>query len=122
MTEIIIQQSVNWLLIGCVYALLAVGFSLLFGVLDVIHFSHGDISMTAPFFVLALAMLMPGEMSAVQLALLFLIAVVITGILGVVIERIVIRPLLDSPPLMALVTTVALGIVVRELIRHLSRR
>lgn len=119
MFEIIFQQSVNWLLIGCVYALLAVGFSLLFGVLDVIHFSHGDISMTAPFIVLSLSMLIPGEVSAVQLSLIFLVAVVITGAIGIGIERVVIRPLLNSPPLMALVTTVALGIVVRELIRHL---
>lgn len=117
--EIILQQSMNWLMIGCVYALLAVGFSLLFGVLDVIHFSHGDISMTAPFLVLSLSMLMPGDLTAMQLSLVFVVAVVITGIIGVGIERVVIRPLLNSPPLMALVTTVALGIVVRELIRHL---
>lgn len=119
MTDLFGQLIINWLMVGSIYALLAVGFSLLFGVLNVIHFSHGDISLTAPFLVLTIAMLIPGELSAFQLTLVFLVAVVITGFIGVIIERIAIRPLLNSPPLMALVTTVALGIVVRELIRHL---
>ncbi len=115
----LMQQLINWIMLGCVYALLAVGFSLLFGVLNVIHFSHGDISMIAPFGVLSLAMVLPGKPSAETLTLLFLAAVILTGLLGIIIERIVIRPLLTAPPLMALVTTVAMGIVVRELIRHL---
>lgn len=119
MLQELLQQSINWLMLGCIYALLAVGFSLLFGVLNVIHFSHGDVSIIAPFAVLSLAMFLPQPVSASSLALLFVAAVIITGVLGVCIERVVIRPLLNSPPLMALVTTVALGIVVRELIRHL---
>ena len=54
MAELIIQQMVNWMTLGCIYALLAIGFSLIFGVLNVIHFSHGDVAMTAPFISLAL--------------------------------------------------------------------
>ena len=48
------QQLVNWLALGSIYSLLAVGFSLLFGVLNVIHFSHGDVSLLGPFIALAL--------------------------------------------------------------------
>ncbi|TIU34895.1 MAG: branched-chain amino acid ABC transporter permease, partial [Mesorhizobium sp.] len=43
MAELLVQQLVNWITLGCIYALLAIGFSLIFGVLNVIHFSHGDV-------------------------------------------------------------------------------
>ena len=49
MTELIVQQVLNWLTLGSIYALIAVGFSLLFGVLNIIHFSHGDVSLVSPF-------------------------------------------------------------------------
>ena len=54
MTELIVQQVLNWLTLGSIYALIAVGFSLLFGVLNIIHFSHGDVSLVSPFIALAL--------------------------------------------------------------------
>ena len=43
--ELLLQQALNGLMLGVMYALVAVGFTLFFGVLDVIHFSHGDIFM-----------------------------------------------------------------------------
>jgi branched-chain amino acid transport system permease protein len=43
--EVVLQQAFNGLMLGVMYALVAVGFTLFFGVLDVIHFSHGDIFM-----------------------------------------------------------------------------
>ena len=53
MHDALFQQLINWLTLGCIYSLLALGFSLLFGVLQVIHFSHGDVAMVAPFIALA---------------------------------------------------------------------
>jgi hypothetical protein len=51
--QVIVQQLVNWLVLASIYTLLAIGFSLLFGVLDIVHFSHGDVSLIAPFVALA---------------------------------------------------------------------
>ena len=121
MEQVIVQQVVNWLVLASIYTLLAIGFSLLFGVLDIVHFSHGDVSLVAPFVALgvfqALLASAAGLDSGLTLLLACLIAVAAVGGLGVVIEKLVIRPFANAPSLMVLVTTVALGIVLRELIR-----
>jgi branched-chain amino acid transport system permease protein len=116
--ELFVQQLINWVTLGSIYALLAIGFSLIFGVLNVIHFSHGDVAMTAPFFCLALATAF-GATSPSWLVLAAIGALVAVGLFGVVLDKLVIRQFRDAPAMMALVSTVALGIVIRELIRHL---
>jgi branched-chain amino acid transport system permease protein len=122
MEQVIVQQVMNWLVLASIYTLLAIGFSLLFGVLDIVHFSHGDVSLIAPFVALgvfqALLASAVGLDSGLMLLPACLIAVAAIGGLGVVIEKLVIRPFANAPSLMVLVTTVALGIVLRELIRH----
>ncbi len=122
MAELIIQQIVNWMTLGCIYALLAIGFSLIFGVLNVIHFSHGDVAMTAPFISLALMQMLAtaiGASGPAWLVAAVLAAIVIVGLIGIALDKVVIRRFRDAPAMMALVATVALGIVIRELIRHL---
>lgn len=120
MTELLVQQGINWITLGSIYALLAIGFSLLFGVLNVIHFSHGDVSLTAPFVALAVVQVAAASLGP-GAALLFaaVCAVLGAGILGMALDKVVIRRFRDAPAMMALVATVALGIVIRELIRHL---
>lgn len=123
MDTFIAQQIVNWLVLTSIYALIALGFSLLFGVLDVIHFSHGDISMVAPFVTLAILQIFVATAapigSVAVLALACLIAILATGALGIFIDWLVIRRFRHAPAMMVLVATVALGAVVRELIRTL---
>jgi branched-subunit amino acid ABC-type transport system permease component len=122
MAELLVQQLVNWITLGCIYALLAIGFSLIFGVLNVIHFSHGDVAMTAPFISLALVQLLAtavGVSGPAWLIVAALAAVMAVGVIGIVLDKTVIRRFRDAPAMMALVATVALGIVIRELIRHL---
>lgn len=120
MTELLVQQGINWITLGSIYALLAIGFSLLFGVLNVIHFSHGDVSLTAPFVALAVVQVAAASLGP-GAALLFaaVCAVLGAGMLGMALDKVVIRRFRDAPAMMALVATVALGIVIRELIRHL---
>lgn len=122
MTELLVQQLLNWITLGCIYALLAIGFSLIFGVLNVIHFSHGDVAMTAPFISLAMAQVLAAALGAsgpISLLVAAPAAVVAVGLIGIVLDKLVIRRFRDAPAMMALVATVALGIVIRELIRHL---
>jgi branched-subunit amino acid ABC-type transport system permease component len=118
----IIQDLINWITLGSIYALIAVGFSLLFGVLNIIHFSHGDVSLIAPFLALGLISGAPASFasfnSPVALALIALVAIGLTGLLGVALDLLIIRRFRNAPAMMALVATVALGIVLRELIRH----
>lgn len=123
MTEQLVQQLLNWITLGSIYALVAVGFSLLFGVLNIIHFSHGDVSLIAPFLALAAVQAAGATLgsspTAAAIALAVLLAVITTGLLGVLLYYLVIKRFQNAPAMMALVATVALGIVLRELIRHL---
>ena len=115
--ELLLQQAFNGLMLGVMYALIAVGFTLFFGVLDVIHFSHGDIFMLGAFAGLSvLAGLHATGIggAAVPLALAFLASILITGLVGVAAERVCVKPLARSSPLMTLLATLSLGLVIRE--------
>ena len=115
--ELLLQQAFNGLMLGMMYALIAVGFTLFFGVLDVIHFSHGDIFMLGAFAGLSvLAGLHAAGIGggAVALALAFLASILITGLVGVAAERVCVKPLARSSPLMTLLATLSLGLVIRE--------
>ncbi|MGH1571204.1 branched-chain amino acid ABC transporter permease [Methylobacterium sp. P31] len=119
----IAQQLLNLITLGSIYALIAVGFSLLFGVLNIIHFSHADVALTAPFFALALVPALTAFLGGASFqagyAVAMILAIAATGLLGSILYTLVIKRFRNAPAMMALVATVALGIVLRELIRHL---
>jgi branched-subunit amino acid ABC-type transport system permease component len=120
MDSLLVQYLMNWMVLGCIYTLVAIGFSLLFGLLNVIHFSHGDVSMVAPFVALAVLQALLGALAgsgATAMVVALLVAIGATGLVGIGADRLVIRRFRRSPAMMALVATVALGTVVRELIR-----
>ncbi|HKW93772.1 MAG TPA: branched-chain amino acid ABC transporter permease [Methylomirabilota bacterium] len=115
--DLLLQQAFNGLMLGVMYALVAVGFTLFFGVLDVIHFSHGDIFMLGAFAGLSVLVGLSAAgigAPAVALALAFLGSILITGLAGVVAERVCVKPLARSSPLMTLLATLSLGLVIRE--------
>jgi len=99
------------------------GFSLFFGALNVVHFSHGDVCILGSFVVLILYAL--GNASGlfealppgISVPLLIAAAAAVTGILGAIFEKLVIKPFRHAPLLMALVATVALGLIIRESLR-----
>ena len=112
MDAFVMQNLMNWLVLSSIYALVALGFSLLFGVLNVIHFSHGDVSIVAPFVVLAtvqalIATAFPAATPG-ALVLACAAAIVVVGLIGVLADWLVIRRFRNAPAMMALVATVAL--------------
>jgi branched-subunit amino acid ABC-type transport system permease component len=117
--EQVAQQLINWLALASIYALLAIGFSLLFGVLNVIQFSHGDVALTAPFIAMGVVIAVVSMIPGAALVVGVIVSIPAVGILGILIDRFLIRRIRTGPPMMALVATVALGIVLRELIRVL---
>ena len=121
MDALVAQHLLNWLVLASIYTLLALGFSLLFGVLDVIHFSHGDVAMVAPFVALlavqTVATIAAPMGAPAALVLAILVSMVAIGLLGVLLDWLVIRRFRNAPAMMALVATVALGTVIREMIR-----
>src|SRR5216117_1985209 len=107
-------------MLGVIYAMVAVGFTLFFGVLDVIKFSHGDVLTAGAFAGLAtygglqaLGLASP----AVQLLIIVLVAVAAMAFLGALIAKYLVLPLRGAPPLNILLLTLMLGAALRESVR-----
>jgi branched-chain amino acid transport system permease protein len=114
------QFVVNGLMLGMMYALVAVGFTLFFGVLDVIKFSHGDVLMVGAFagFSTYLGLVALGVASPwVQIAAVVLVAAGLMALLGALIGRYLVLPLRGAPALNTLLITLMLGTALRESIR-----
>ena len=114
------QFVVNGLMLGMMYALVAVGFTLFFGVLNVIQFSHGDILMVGAFagFTVWLGLLALGVASPwIQILAVVAIAAGLMALLGALIARYLVLPLKRAPALNTLLITLMLGTVLRESIR-----
>ena len=114
------QYIFNGLMLGVIYAMVAVGFTLFFGVLDVIKFSHGDTLMVGAFAGLtaSIVMMKIGLASpALQLLAVVVFSVAVTGLLGAAIAKFLILPLRQAPPLNTLLATLMLGTVMREAVR-----
>src|SRR6187402_1870478 len=114
------QYVMNGLMLGMMYALVAVGFTLFFGVLDVIKFSHGDVLTVGAF--TALATYVGMEVAGLRYPWLELIVLLITStlgmaVLGMLIARYLVLPLRSAPALNTLLITLMLGTVLRESVR-----
>ena len=114
------QHALNGLMLGMMYALVAVGFTLFFGVLDVIKFSHGDVLMVGAFagFATYLGLNVIGVTNPwVQVLILTVVAVATMAVLGAAIARWLVMPLRSAPALNTLLITLMLGTVLREAVR-----
>ncbi len=114
------QYVMNGLMLGMMYALVAVGFTLFFGVLDVIQFSHGDVLTVGAFTALAtFAGLHDIGLASqwVDLVALLAASMLAMALLGMLIARYLVMPLRGAPPLNTLLITLMLGTVLRESVR-----
>jgi len=114
------QYVMNGLMLGMMYALVAVGFTLFFGVLDVIKFSHGDVLTVGAFAALAtfVGLRTAGVVSSPLLLLAMLtVAIFAMAALGMLIARYLVLPLRSAPALNTLLITLMLGTVLREGVR-----
>ncbi|MDR2161895.1 MAG: branched-chain amino acid ABC transporter permease [Desulfovibrio sp.] len=119
--DLLLQYCLNGLMLGMMYALVAVGFTLFFGVLDVIVFSHGDTVMIGSFAGLAtywwLHSTYPGLPAGWAVLLVLLAAAATVALLGIIVADAMIVPLRKGPALNTLLATMMLGTVLRESIR-----
>ncbi len=115
--ETIINQIIHGIMLGVMYSLVAVGFTLFFGVLNLIQFSHGEIFMVGAFLGLiiinTLSVVLGIQNPALLLLAAFAISGILTGLISILFGRITIRPILQAPPIIALLTTLAAGISIR---------
>ncbi|HKG44452.1 MAG TPA: branched-chain amino acid ABC transporter permease, partial [Gaiellaceae bacterium] len=107
------QLSVNGIILGSVYALIALGYSMVYGILKLLNFAHGDVYMIGSFIGFGVLTLLGGPLNpAIPVALLvvcmFVVAMLGSGVLGLAIERFAYRPLRDAPRIAPLIS--ALGV------------
>jgi branched-chain amino acid transport system permease protein len=111
-----LQQLINGLSLGSIYALIAVGYTMVYGVLQLINFAHGDVFMVGAVLTLLLArwfgFLGPEAHSGwVAFVLCATLAVVACGALGFLIERLAYRPLRDKPRINSLITAIGISLL-----------
>ncbi len=118
--DLLAQYVMNGVMLGLMYALVALGFTLFFGVLDVVQFAHGDVLTAGAFAGLAAyaALVHAGVQSAVpQLLAVVLAATLSMAVLGAVLGRMLVLPLRGAPALNVLLATLMGGTALRECIR-----
>jgi len=106
-----LQQLLNGVTLGSLYALIAIGYTMVYGILRLINFAHGDIFMWAGYWVFFLVVLfrLPWWIGAIC-------SVVITALMGVAIERVAYRPLREAPRISLLITAIGVSFLLENLI------
>jgi branched-chain amino acid transport system permease protein len=113
--EIFLQQLINGLVLGSIYALVALGYTMVYGILGLINFAHGDIVMVGALVALSVAQALAGSGMPVAVILVFsaAAAILVCVALGVTIERVAYRPLRRAPRLAPLITAIGISILLQ---------
>ena len=115
-----LQQLINGLVLGSVYGLIALGYSMVYGVLRLINFAHGDLYMVSAFVALITILLIQSAgIASVPLILLvaLLVGVCLSALYGYAIERIAYRPLRRAPRLAPLISAIGVSIVLQNAVQ-----
>lgn len=102
--ELLVQQLVNGLAVGSIYALIALGYTMVYGTIKLINFAHGDVYMMGAFIGYFAVMVLK-----MNVFLALLVAMVACAVLGVVIERVAYKPLRNSTRVAALITAIGVS-------------
>ncbi len=113
--EILLQQILNGLVLGSVYALVALGYTMVYGILQLINFAHGDVLMIGAMVAVSLApMLMAaGVPGPLALLIVVLAAIPVCILLALFVERVAYRPLRNAPRLAPLITAIGVSILIQ---------
>ena len=109
MLDVLLSQVAAGLVLGGLYVMIAIGLSIIFGLLGIVNFAHGNFFALGAYFALTLVQTFGWP------AVVF--APVLVGIVGMVVERLLIRQLYDKEPLVSLIVTFALALMIEALLR-----
>ncbi|AVQ87569.1 MULTISPECIES: high-affinity branched-chain amino acid ABC transporter permease LivH [Plesiomonas] len=115
-----VQQLLNGLTIGSTYALIAIGYTMVYGIIGMINFAHGEVYMIGSyiaFLVIGLLMMLGIDSSVLLIGAAFLVAIVITSAYGWSIERVAYRPVRHSKRLIALISAIGMSIFLQNYVR-----
>jgi len=121
--EYFLQQLINGLTLGAIYGLIAIGYTMVYGIIGMINFAHGDIFMIGSFIAL-ISFLLLGFMGItwvpLAIVLVLVIAMIFTSIYGWAVERIAYRPLRGSFRLAPLISALGMSIVLQNYVQVLQ--
>ncbi|MES2996113.1 MAG: branched-chain amino acid ABC transporter permease [Verrucomicrobiota bacterium] len=115
------QQALNGLGLGAIYALIALGYTMVYGVLRFINFAHADVLMLGAFSAFYLAPLVErisGGSAVLSAILVFIFAAAICAVIGMTIERLAYRPLRNRPKLTVLITAIGVSLFIEFTCQH----
>jgi branched-chain amino acid transport system permease protein len=114
-----IQQIINGLVLGSMYALVALGYTMVYGIINLINFAHGEVLMVGALTSWSIIGLMkesmPGTPGWLILLIALVIACIVAATLNFVIEKVAYRPLRNSPKLAPLITAIGMSILLQTL-------
>jgi branched-chain amino acid transport system permease protein len=116
------QQLANALTLGAIYALIALGYTMVYGIIELINFAHGDVFMIGAFVSMLLTTNVLGIHRSIDdplplaaiLLLVFIVTMTVTAILGILIERLAYRPLRRAPRLAPLITAIGVSFILQN--------
>ncbi len=119
--EYFLQQVINGLALGSIYGLIAIGYTMVYGIIGMINFAHGDIFMLGAFMALIVFLIITTFIGALPIALLLLlmmvVAMLMTGLWSWTIERVAYRPLRGSFRLAPLITAIGMSIALSNFVQ-----
>ncbi len=114
---ILLQQIINGLVLGSIYALIALGYTMVYGILSLINFAHGDVmmigAMTAYAAIVAVQAIAPGVPGPALLLIGLVAAIPVCIAVNVLIERVAYRPLRNAPKLAPLITAIGVSLILQ---------
>ena len=123
--DLLVQQLINGLVLGSMYALVALGYTMVYGIIELINFAHGDVFMVATFVSIGVSTTLLGQTGAIldiptliiSLIVLFIVTIVVMALVGALIERLAYRPLRNAPKLAPLITAIGVSFILQNIIQ-----
>lgn len=120
---LILNQIMNGLMRGVLYSLIGSGYTLIFGVLNVVNFAHGDVCILGAYVLMTIVLVLTPLgivfQSWVMILLLIITAVAVTGGLGIIMERLTVKPFRKVGHMPLFLGSIAVAFIIREAIKHL---
>ncbi|MGH9882520.1 MAG: branched-chain amino acid ABC transporter permease, partial [Pyrinomonadaceae bacterium] len=112
-----VQQLINGLTIGAIYALLALGYTMVYGILRLINFAHGDIYMVGAFvgYFLAFQLGFAAGPSLLGLSVVLIGSMIVSALVGMAIERFAYRPIRKYARMTTLITAIGVSLLIENL-------
>jgi branched-chain amino acid transport system permease protein len=119
--DVFVQQLINGITLGSIYGLIAIGYTMVFGIIGMVNFAHGDVFMVSAFialiaFLLVTTFLGVGSI-ALALLIVLIVAMALTALLNWTIERVAYRPLRGSFRLAPLISAIGMSIVLMNFVQ-----